>query len=112
MNIWKSTGLPCGRIHKEKGSRKMIAIEMFEALGFKRMPNTKTTIRYYNEIDRAKIIFFSNSKTYSAKRESSSMVLVMNVEYHNAITQQMLELGWFSKLTEMEANSMLKIKED
>jgi len=73
----------------------LLAESMFLKLGYVCVQNTPGLKKYYNKTKLEKIIFYKNKKEYSAKRESASAVLVVNMETHLAINQQIKEFGWF-----------------
>jgi hypothetical protein len=68
---------------------------MFLKLGYICVQDTAGLKKYYNKDKLEKIIFYKNKREYSAKRESASSVLVVNLDLHEAIYQQMVEFGWF-----------------
>jgi hypothetical protein len=86
----------------------MTAKEMFEALGFKRNlvhSDTKEIlatmyVKEYDKNDEVIICFVNKSKTYRVEnvdgRENHENIYATSVgiETHQAITQQMKELGW------------------
>jgi len=70
------------------------AKEMFEELGFKRIRNTKTYIAYkYDNLGITTWLTFDlKAKTYQG--QVNNYHYPFSILQHQAITQQMKELGW------------------
>ena len=86
----------------------MTAKEMFEQLGYERRlihSDTKKVlatmyVKEYDKNDEVIICFVNNSKTYRVenvegrKNHENIYATSVDIETHQAITQQMKELGW------------------
>lgn len=68
------------------------AQEMFEKLGYTLDAKAEDCMSYSNENNQ--IFFYEFNKTYSFRRLEDDMSEWVGVKLHQAITQQMCELGW------------------
>lgn len=76
----------------DKVESKTTAKEMFEKLGFSIDEQDEEVIAYSDENYR--VLFYFINKTYSFYRREDDVSSWVHVVVHQAITQQLKELGW------------------
>lgn len=76
----------------DKEESKTTAKEMFEKLGFSIDEQDEEVIAYSD--DNYRVIFYFINKTYSFYRKEDDVSSWVHVVLHQAITQQLKELGW------------------
>ena len=76
----------------DKVESKTTAKELFEKLGFSIDEQDEEVIAYSDENYR--VIFYFINKTYSFYRKEDDVSSWVHVVLHQAITQQLKELGW------------------
>ena len=76
----------------DKVESKTTAKEMFEKLGFSIDEQDEEVIAYSDENYR--VLFYFINKTYSFYRKEDDVSSWVHVVVHQAITQQLKELGW------------------